>query len=57
MLEINIFDFELDIYGRDLKIIFLDKIRDQIKFNDKEELIDQMNQDKMLAEILLRKIK
>ena len=57
VLEINIFDFESDIYGKDLKIIFLDKIRDQIKFNNKEELIDQMDQDKMIAEILLRKIK
>jgi len=55
VLEVNIFDFESDIYNKYLKIIFIDKIRDQIKFNDKNELIEQMHEDKKLAKDLLGK--
>ncbi len=54
VLEVNILDFESDIYGKQLKVIFIDKIRDQIKFDNQDELIKQMNEDKKAAEILLK---
>ena len=54
MLEVNILDFESDIYGKQLKVIFIDKIRDQIKFDNQDELIEQMNKDKKTVEILLK---
>ena len=54
VLEVNILDFESDIYGKQLKVIFIDKIRDQIKFDNQDELIKQMNKDKKAAEILLK---
>ena len=54
VLEVNILDFESDIYGKQLKVIFIDKIRDQIKFDNHDELIEQMNKDKKTAEILLK---
>jgi len=54
VLEVNILDFESDIYGKQLKVIFIDKIRDQIKFDSQDELIKQMNKDKKAAEILLK---
>ena len=54
VLEVNILDFESDIYGKQLKVIFIDKIRDQIKFDNQDELIEQMNKDKKTAEILLK---
>ena len=57
MLEVNILDFESDIYGKQLKVIFMDKIRDQIKFDNQDELIEQMNNDKKTAEILLKDLK
>ena len=56
VLEINIFDFKSDIYGKELKVTFIDKIRDQIKFNNTDELIKQMGQDKKLAKTLLGKL-
>ena len=56
VLEIYIFDFKSDIYGKELKIIFIEKIRDQIKFNSKDELIAQMDQDKKVARELLGKL-
>ncbi len=38
LLEIFIFDFDQDIYGKYLNIDFLHKIRDEEKFSDLEEL-------------------
>ncbi|MGH2574834.1 MAG: bifunctional riboflavin kinase/FAD synthetase [Ignavibacteria bacterium] len=45
-IEVNIFDFESNIYGEKLTINFLTKLRNDIKFNSKEELIKQIGQDK-----------
>ncbi len=57
VLEVNILDFESDIYGKQLKVIFIDKIRDQIKFSNQNELIEQMNNDKKTAKNLLKDLK
>jgi len=54
VLEVFIFNFKLDIYGETIKVIFLEKIRDQIKFNTKEELIYQMKNDHHIALNILR---
>ena len=54
VLEVNILDFESDIYGKQLKVIFIDKIRDQIKFDNQDELIEQMTNDKKTANVLLK---
>lgn len=45
-LEVNIFDFDRNIYGEKLTVSFLTKLRDDIKFTSKEELIEQINKDK-----------
>lgn len=44
-LEVFILDFNSSIYGDEIKIEFLEKIRNQIKFDNKDDLIDQMNKD------------
>lgn len=46
MIEVNIFDFEGDIYGEKLNISFLKRLRDEKKFDTKAELIDQIKRDK-----------
>ena len=38
ILEVNIFDFDRDIYGQQVRVRFLDKIRDEVKFPDIESL-------------------
>ena len=48
-VEANIIDFDQDIYGKTIRLEFLDKIRDEKKFNGLEELIEAMNQDKAHA--------
>ena len=37
---------EFDIYGYDVELIFKNYIREEIKFNDEKELINQINLDK-----------
>ena len=49
VLETFIFDFESEIYGETMRVLFLEKLRDQIKFKSADELIDQMNKDYNLA--------
>lgn len=44
-LEVYILDFNKTIYGEYVEIEFIKFIRDQIKFDSKEELIDKMNED------------
>ena len=40
-----IIDFNKNIYNQKLKIIFIDFIREQIKFDNEKDLIVQMNKD------------
>ena len=44
--EVNILDFNKDIYGRFITICFLEKIRDEQKFDGLEQLTQQLNRDR-----------
>lgn len=48
-IEVNIFDFEDDIYSKELTLKFVGKIRDEQKFGSVEMLIDQLKKDKITA--------
>lgn len=48
-IEVNIFDFDKDIYGDSLTIFFHTLLRSDIKFNDLEELKKQLYSDKIEA--------
>jgi riboflavin kinase/FMN adenylyltransferase len=45
MVEVNILDFDEDIYGEELTIQWLKRTRGMVKFNSINELIDQLRQD------------
>ena len=45
-IEVNIFDFDEDIYGLDLKVTFLRKIRDERKFGSLSDLRLQLVKDR-----------
>ena len=47
--EANIFDFSRDIYGDTIKIYWLDKIRDMVKFDGIESLLNQLKSDEAIA--------
>ena len=47
--EANIFDFSQDIYGDTIRIFWLDKIRDMVKFDNVDELVKQLQVDKEIA--------
>lgn len=48
-IEVNIFDFNENIYGKEVKIIFLARIRDERKFASLDELKKQLQKDKDLC--------
>ncbi len=52
-LEVHLFDFGKDVYGKEVQVRFYSRIREEKKFDGKEELIDQLKQDKTQAEELL----
>ena len=45
-IETHILGFDEDIYGLDIKVTFLEKIRDEVQFASLEELKVQLNQDR-----------
>ena len=53
-LEIFIFDFNHDIYGKHVAIEFYDYIRQEKKFNSKDALIYQLNEDEKAIRKLLK---
>ncbi len=52
-IEVNIFDFNQDIYGQAIQLELIQRIRDEKKFNSKEELIAEMKKDKVKCERIL----
>jgi riboflavin kinase / FMN adenylyltransferase len=48
-IEVNIFDFEKDIYGSKLCIVFKQRLRDQIRFDNISLLSRQLELDKKMA--------
>lgn len=53
-IEAHIFDFTKSIYGKDLEIMFLNKIRDEKKFKHRNALKVQIREDARRARRILR---
>lgn len=45
-IEVHLLNFSEMIYNRRISIYFVDRIRDEIKFESKELLIEQLNSDR-----------
>ena len=45
-LEVHIFDFDSDIYGQQLRVVFDRRIRNEMKFSSPQELAKQLEKDK-----------
>jgi len=44
-IETHIFDFDEDIYGKDIEVFFISKVRNEKKFKSKDELVQQVKKD------------
>lgn len=45
-IEVNIFDFDKNIYDEQVTIYFVERLRNEVKFNNLEELKEQLLKDK-----------
>jgi len=52
--EVHIFDFDKEIYGEEITIYFIDRIRDERKFDNLEELTKQLIRDRETVSELLQ---
>jgi len=46
IIEVNLFDFDGDLYGKPIRVSFIDRIRDEEKFDSLDELKAQLEQDR-----------
>jgi riboflavin kinase / FMN adenylyltransferase len=53
LLEVFLFAFKGDLYGQTLDVAFIDFIREELKFDKVEALVDQMDHDSLRARQLL----
>ena len=53
-IEVHIFNFKNNIYGKDIEIVFRYRLRDEIKFDNTDQLARQMEKDKKRAIQLLK---
>jgi riboflavin kinase/FMN adenylyltransferase len=53
IIEVNLFDFDGDLYGKSIHVRFIDRIRDEEKFGGLEALKAQLQQDRERAKEML----
>lgn len=53
-IEAHLFDFHGDLYGRTLDILFIERLRDEVRFDGVAELIAQIEQDIARAREILK---
>lgn len=53
-IEVNIFNFDKDIYGKKIKVEFIDRIRDEKKFESIEELVKEIKNDEKICKAFIK---
>jgi riboflavin kinase/FMN adenylyltransferase len=56
LLEVYVFDFAGDLYGRPIEVEFIAKLRDEVKFGAIDAMVEQMKIDAAQARDLLSKV-
>jgi riboflavin kinase/FMN adenylyltransferase len=52
-IEVHLFDFNENIYGENIEILFIDRLRDEKKFESPEKLVEQIKKDITQARTIL----
>ena len=55
-IETNIFDFEEDIYGLDMELTFISKIRNEKKFDSLDSLSSQLSSDRKVCIDIMKRM-
>jgi riboflavin kinase/FMN adenylyltransferase len=56
LLEVHVFDFSGDLYGRLIEVEFIAKLRDEVKFDSLDAMVVQMKIDAEVAREMLSKV-
>jgi riboflavin kinase/FMN adenylyltransferase len=54
LLEAHVFDFSGDLYGREIEVEFVAKLRDELRFDSVDEMVMQIHRDADDARAVLR---
>ena len=57
IIEVNLFDFDGDLYGKQIRVQFIDRIRDEVKFNGLDALKAQLEQDRGKVKEILSEVR
>jgi len=57
LLEAHVFDYSGDLYGREIEVEFVSKLREEVCFASLDELVVQMNEDAAQARAVLSEAK
>jgi riboflavin kinase/FMN adenylyltransferase len=52
-IEANIFDFNMSIYDDELELLFVKRLRDELKFDSLDALVQQLHKDKEDTKVVL----
>jgi riboflavin kinase / FMN adenylyltransferase len=52
-IEVHLFDFAEQIYGEDLRVYFIERLRDEMRFEDPAQLVQAIEQDILRARQVL----
>ncbi len=55
VMEVHIFDFDEEIYFKHIKVEFIERLRDEMKFSSPRELVEQIKRDKEEALEIIEK--
>jgi riboflavin kinase/FMN adenylyltransferase len=51
--EVHIFDFQGDVYGKEIRVALVERLRNEQRFDSPQTLVEQMRRDEQMARSLL----
>lgn len=53
-IEVHLFDFNQDVYNKQITIEFINRVRDEVKFENSQQLTEQLKQDQTAVQNILK---